>query len=80
MIELAPRELWKCDVNKHEARLYVFMLKGYRMGTLAEMQALVDNIREIDSEMWDAWTLDAINSDNIPDDETGTAIPLRDIT
>jgi hypothetical protein len=80
VIELAPHELWKYDVNKHEARLYIFMLKGYRMGTLGEMQSLIDAIREVDHEMWDAWTLDAINSDAIPDDETGTAIPLRDIT
>lgn len=80
MIELAPPELWKYDVNKHEARLYIFMLKGYRMGTLIEMQSLKDNIFKIEPEMFDAWTLDAIDSDAIPDDETGTAIPLRDIT
>jgi len=80
VIELAPPELWKYDVNKHEARLYIFMLKGYRMGTLIEMQSLKDNIFKIEPEMFDAWTLDAIDSDAIPDDETGTAIPLRDIT
>lgn len=79
MIELAPKELWKYDVNKHEARLYIFMLKGYRMGTLEEMRSLQDEIIAIDHEMWDAWTQDAIDSDNVPDDETGTAIPVRDI-
>ena len=79
MIELAPKELWKYDVNKHEARLYIFMLKGYRMGTLTELKLLNDAIQEIDPEMWDAWTQDAIDSDNIPDDETGTVIPVRAI-
>lgn len=79
MIELAPQELWKYDVNKNEARLYLFMLKGYRLGTLEEMQSLKDQILSIDHTLWDAWTQEAVDHDMIPDDETGTAIPIRDI-
>jgi hypothetical protein len=78
MIELAPRELWKYDLTKDEARFYIFTLPGYRISTFAELNSLVEDIRAIDHDMWDAWTQDTLDSDNIPDDETGTVVPVRD--
>lgn len=77
MIELAPQELWKYDLTKVEAKMYIFMTKGYRIATLEEMHSLKDDILSIDDTMWDAWTLDAVDSDNVPDTETGTVIPVR---
>jgi len=77
VIELAPLELWKYDLNKVEAKMAIFMTKGYRIGTLEEMNSLKDDILSIDDTMWDAWTLDAVHSDNVPDTETGTLIPIR---
>lgn len=79
MIELAPPEMWKYNVTKTEAKMYIFMTKGYRIGTLEEMHSLQDNILDIDHTMWDAWTLDAVDSNNVPDDEVGTVIPVRTI-
>jgi hypothetical protein len=77
MIELAPPEMWKYNVTKTEAKMYIFMTKGYRIGTLEEMHSLQNNILDIDHTMWDAWTLDAVDSNNVPDDEVGTVIPIR---
>jgi hypothetical protein len=79
VIELAPPEMWKYNVTKTEAKMYIFMTKGYRIGTLEEMHSLQDNILDIDHTMWDAWTLDAVDSNNVPDDEVGTVIPVRTI-
>lgn len=79
MIELAPPEMWKYNVTKTEAKMYIFMTKGYRIGTLEEMHSLQNNILDIDHTMWDAWTLDAVDSNNVPDDEVGTVIPVRTI-
>jgi hypothetical protein len=80
MIELAPPEMWKYNVTKAEAKMYIFMQKGYRIGTLEEMHSIQNNILDIDHTMWDAWTLDAVDCNDVPDDETGTVIPVRDIT
>ena len=77
MIELAPQELWKYGLTKVEAKMHIFMTKGYRIGTLREMHSLKEDILSIDDTMWDAWTLDAVDSDNVPDTETGTVIPVR---
>lgn len=77
MIELAPPEMWKYNVTKTEAKMYIFMTKGYRIGTLEEMHSLQTNILDIDHTMWDAWTLDAVDSNNVPDNEVGTVIPIR---
>lgn len=77
MIELAPPEMWKYNVTKTEAKMYIFMTKGYRIGTLEEMHSLQNNILDIDHTMWDAWTLDAVDSNNVPDNEVGTVIPIR---
>lgn len=79
MIELAPPEMWKYNVTKTEAKMYIFMTKCYRIGTLEEMHSLQNNILDIDHTMWDAWTLDAVDSNNVPDDEVGTVIPVRTI-
>lgn len=77
MIEIAPQELWKYDVTADESKLYIFMLKGYRIATFQELYKISEAVREIDKTMRDAWCQEDLNNPSF-EGELGTVIPVRD--